>query len=258
MDPIVQWRQELKVGHFPFFDWLDLFFVFRVYIIHRFWNNAAGKVYSDELAFEQVGFSARKIRIGKNLFVQISWKGVLDFSCNSDLLRSDCGQLAPVGFKKVCSDPKSDFVDTCAFRLNIWCEIRLFACLCWGLCNEVVFIWAGDFAPELEFLDLFGDWKSFEWLEEEIRLLFTKANTDLFKDFALFEKIGDKATGTNFDGLFFSSSTGLIHEPGLAFNVCLDLFKLLVPVFMLAWREIVDILAVVFEEMITVAVIRKD
>jgi hypothetical protein len=74
----------------------------------------------------------------------------------------------------------------------------------------------------------------------------------------LFEKIGDKATGTNFDGLFFSSSTGLIHEPGLAFNVCLDLFKLLVPVFMLAWREIVDILAVVFEEMITVAVIRKD
>ena len=186
------------------------------------------------MAFEQVGFSARKVRIGEYLFVQITRKGVLNFSCDSDLLGSDGGEFAPVGFEEVGSDPEGDFVDACPFGLNIGSEVRLFACFCWRLCDEVVFIGAGDFAPELEFFDLLGDGKSFEGLKEQISLFFTKANTDLFKDLALLKKIGYKPTGTNFDWFLFGAGAWLIHESGLPFNVSLDLFELLMPVFMLA------------------------
>ncbi len=78
------------------------------------------------------------------------------------MLRGNGGKFAPVGFKKVCGNPESDFVDAGTLWLNVRGKVRLLSGFGRGLSNEVIVLRAGDFAPELEFLDLFGDGEPFE------------------------------------------------------------------------------------------------
>lgn len=88
------------------------------------------------------------------------------------MLRGNGWKFAPVGFEKVCGNPESDFVDTAAFWLDIRGKIWFLPGFSRGFGDEVIVLRAGDFAPELEFLDLFGDGESFKGLEEKVSLFF--------------------------------------------------------------------------------------
>jgi hypothetical protein len=86
-------------------------------------------------------------------------------------------------------------------------------------------------------------------------LFLTKAETDFFEDFALFEEVGNVPAGSNFDGLFLGSGAGLVHEAGLFFDVGFDLVEFVLPVLMLGRREIMGVLTVVLKQVVAITVI---
>ena len=65
-------------------------------------------------------------------------------------------------------------------------------------------------------------------------MFFTKANTDFFEYFTLFDQVGDVTTGPNLDWFFLGSGGGFIDETGLLFNECFHLIELFLSVLMLS------------------------
>lgn len=71
----------------------------------------------------------------------------------------------------------------------------------------------------------------------------------------MFEEVGDVSTGPDFDGLFFGTGAGLVHEASLFFDVGFDLVEFVLSVLMFSGGEIMGVLTVILKQMVTVAIV---
>ncbi len=115
-----------------------------------------------------------------------------------------------------------------------------------------------NLSPELHLLDLFSHAKTFNCLKDDVGRLLSESHSCLFEKFSLLNKIGEESAWSRLSWLFFSANIRLVEQSLEFLSVFSKRLKLLISEAVCGVLSLLDILRVVLEELVAVAIVSED